>query len=82
MNATLYKQKPAPRKVGVTGYVASDPKTARFFGADDTLIATLEAPTLKFISVDGMMLHGFEPNGYTVRGIQKLFYQEWLLRFE
>jgi len=82
MNAILYKQKPSPRKTGVTGYINSDAKSARFYDPTHNLVATLEAPELKFISADSLMLRGFEPAGFTVGKVQKLVYQEWLLRFE
>lgn len=82
MQFTLYKQKPVPRKTGVSGYVNGDSKAAHFFGKGDNLIATLEKPEIKFVSIDSMMLRGYEPNGYTVNGVQKLTYQEWLLRVE
>ena len=80
MNATLYKQIPKPDKVGFTGYINSDDKTAHFFAVDGLLVTTLEKPEIKFISADGIMLRGFQPNGFTAQGVQKLVYQEWLLR--
>ena len=82
MNATLYKQRPSARKAGVEGYIISDAKSARFFNQNHDLVTSLEAPELKFISADSLMLRGFEPAGFTVSKVQKLVYQEWLLRLE
>ena len=82
MNATLYKQKPKPRKTGVIGYIASDAKTTHFYDLNDNLVTSLQVPEIKFIGPDGILLRGFEPVGFTVSGVQKLVYQEWLLSIE
>ena len=81
MNFTLYKQRPRPRKTGVSGYLAVHDSQAFLFDSDNLPIAQMDKPEIKFINQDGIMLRGFEPVGYTASGVQKWEYQEWLLRW-
>lgn len=82
MNFILHKQKPTPRKIGVAGYPAGDKDNIAFFDSHHNLITELTKPELLHISSEGMMLRGFELNGFDKSGRHKYLYQEWWLRYD
>ena len=82
MNFILHKQKPTPRKVGVPGKLAIHDGQACLFDKHDIPIVQLDKPEIVFVNQAGMMLRGFEPAGYTIKGVQRWQYQEWFLSYE
>lgn len=78
---TLYKQKPKPRKTGVSGYTAGDGKQLIFYTLDHNVIGQLNKSDIIFINSEGMMLKGYEPNGFDPTGRPKFLYQEWYIRW-
>ena len=80
MNVTIHKQKPSPRKTGVSGQLAVHDKQAWLF-SNDIPVMQLDRPEIIFVNQDGMMLRGFEPAGYTKSGVQRWSYQEWYCRY-
>jgi hypothetical protein len=77
----LHKQKPTPRKVGISGTLSVTDGVARFW-AGETLVTELHKPEIIFINPDGIRLRGFEPAGYTKSGVQRFEYQEWMVRYD
>ena len=80
MNYDLYLQLPKPSKKPLRGTLSSDKNVAHFF-AGLLLQAELSEPAIVFINPDGIMLRGYEPDGFDQTGRAKFRYQEWLCRY-
>lgn len=86
MNYSLYLQLPKPGKIPVLGTLAIDKNVAYFFLRDahhvlDSLSASLAKPEIIFINPDGIMLKGYESDGFDKSGREKFKYQEWFCRY-
>lgn len=82
MKVSVHKQKPSARKVAISGRLALHDGVAILIGEGDLCLTELHKPEIVFINQEGLMLRGFEKNGYTVSGQQKYLYQEWFCRYE
>jgi len=80
MNYNLYLQLPKTSKLPTLGTLAIDNNTAYFF-CGNFLSASLSKPEIIFINPDGIMLKGYEPNGFDSGGREKFKYQEWFCRY-
>jgi len=81
MKAKIYLQLPRLRKTTLTGYIGGDSKEICMFDENHRQTAELLRPELLNISKHGMLLRGFELNGHTRDGREKLRYQEWYCIF-
>lgn len=80
MNYNLYLQLPKPSKIPVLGTLAIDKNVAYFFVLN-SLSASLAKPEIIFINPDGIMLKGYESDGFDKSGREKFKYQEWFCRY-
>ena len=84
MKYNLYLQLPKTSKKPILGTLAIDKNAAYFFG--DVIYnvvceARLSKPEIIFINPDGIMLKGYEHDGFDPSGREKFKYQEWFCRY-
>jgi len=80
MNYNLYLQLPKTSKSPILGTLSIDKNTAYFF-SDGWLKAQLSKSEIIFINPDGIMLKGYESDGFDSGGREKFKYQEWFCRY-
>ena len=80
MKYNLYLQLPKTSKKPIFGTLAIDKNTAYFFG-DVICEAKLSKPEIIFVNPDGIMLKGYEHDGFDTAGREKFKYQEWFCRY-
>jgi len=83
MNYNLYLQLPKSNATSCyLGTLAIDNNVAYFFTHNGkTLHASLSKPDVIFINPDGIMLKGYESDGFDKTGREKFKYQEWFCRY-
>jgi hypothetical protein len=72
----LFKQRPKPPKVPITGYFTVGDKKAQFW-TNGARIYELYFPEIVHASSIGIYLKGFEPAGADKTGREITKYQEW-----
>jgi len=80
MNYNLFLQLPKSSKIPILGTLAIDKNIAYFFRGN-FLSASLSKPEVIFINPDGIMLKGYESDGFDKVGREKFKYQEWFCRY-
>ena len=80
MNYNLYPQLPRPAKTPAHGTLSIDKNVAYFFNGN-YLHASLSKPEIIFINPDGIMIKGYESDGFDKSGREKFKYQEWFCRY-
>jgi len=80
MNYNLFFQLPKQSKIPILGTLAIDKNIAYFFRGN-FLSASLSKPEIIFINPDGIMLKGYESDGFDKTGREKFKYQEWFCRY-
>ena len=83
MNYNLYPQLPKPSATLCSfGTLAIDNNVAYFFTHNGKVLhASLSKPDVIFINPDGIMLKGYESDGFDKTGREKFKYQEWFCRY-
>ena len=83
MNYNLYIQLPKMSKIPIVGTLAIDRIDGgrAYFFRGNYLTASLSKPEIIFINPDGIMLKGYEPDGFDATGREKFKYQEWFCRY-
>ena len=86
MNYSLYPQLPKSNTTLTTlcyfGTLAIDNNVAYLFTHNGKhLQASLSKPEVIFINPDGIMLKGYESDGFDKTGREKFKYQEWFCRY-
>jgi hypothetical protein len=80
----LCKQYPKAKEVGLGVLSVSTQGAALFFSNEvgDKILGTMLGARLNEVSAIGLLLSGFEANGYDGNGRLKYSYQEWWLEFQ
>jgi len=81
MNYNLYLQLPKISKIPILGTLAIDKNMAFLFDNGGHIQAELSNPEIIFINPDGIMLKGYESDGFDSSGRAKFKYQEWVCRY-
>jgi len=81
MKYRLFKQLPKTSKEPICGtFDIADGVAYLFQGMQ--LVASIEKPEIVFVNAQGIMLKGYEPNGFDKMGRKITKYQEWFLIYD